>query len=67
MLAVKKFQGILRWLDTIIQGQYLPSLSINCIAINKDLEKLSPQLYYIKVKICYDQGRNDIGVDIATK
>ena len=26
-------------------GQYLPSLSINYVAINKDLEKLSPQLY----------------------
>ena len=27
------------------QGQYLPSLSINCVAINKDLEKLPPRLY----------------------
>ena len=36
----------LRWLDTVIQGQYLPaSLSINYVAINKDLEKLPPQLY----------------------
>ena len=27
------------------QDQYLPSLSINCVAINKDLEKLPPRLY----------------------
>ena len=35
-LAVK---GV-RWLDEIFQGQYLPSLSINYVAIHKDLEKL---------------------------
>ena len=35
----------LRWLDTVIQGQYLPSLSLNYVAINKDLEKWPPQLY----------------------
>ena len=35
----------LRWLDTVFQGQYLPSLSVNYVAINKDLEKLTPQLY----------------------
>ena len=35
----------LRWLDTVFQGQYLPSLSINYVAINKVLEKLPPQLY----------------------
>ena len=57
----------LRWLDTVIQGQYLPSLSINYVTINKDLEKLPPELYQIKIKICYDQGCNDIGVVIATK
>ena len=27
------------------QGQYLPRLSVNYVAINKDLEKLTPQLY----------------------
>ena len=59
--------GALRWLDIVFQGQYLPSLSVNCVAINKDLEKLTPQLYYIKMKIGYDQGSNDIGVVIATK
>ena len=36
---------ILRWLDTAFQSQYLPSLSINFVAINKVLEKLPPQLY----------------------
>ena len=52
----------LRWLDIVFQGQYLPSLIVNYVAINKDLEKLTPQLYQIKVKICCDQGCNDIGV-----
>ena len=37
--------GSLRWLDIVFQGQYLPSLSVNCVAINKYLEKLTPQLY----------------------
>ena len=49
-----KYNVLLRWLDTVFQGQYLPSLSINYVAINKVLEKLSPQLYQIKMKICYD-------------
>ena len=35
----------LRWLDTVFQGQYLPSLSINYVAINKVLKKLPPQLF----------------------
>ena len=34
----------LRWLDTVFQGQHLPSLSINYVAINKVLEKLPTQL-----------------------
>ena len=58
---------VLRWLDIVFQGQYLPSLSINYVAINNVLEKLPPQLYYVKMKICYDQGCNGIGVAIATK
>ena len=62
-----KYNVLLRWLDTVFQGQYLPSLSINYIAINKVLEKLPPQLYQIKMKICYDQGCNGIGVVIATR
>ena len=31
----------LRWLDTVFQGQYLPSLSISYVAINKVLEKIA--------------------------
>ena len=30
----------LRWLDIAFQGQYLPRLSVNYVAINKDLEKI---------------------------
>ena len=51
----------------VFQGQYLPSLNINYVAINKDLEKLPPQLYRVNIKLCYDQGYNDIGVVTATK
>ena len=36
---------LLRWLDIVFQSQYLPSLSANYVAINKDLETLTPQLY----------------------
>ena len=35
----------LRWLDIVFQGQYVPSLGVNFVAISKDLEKLTPQLY----------------------
>ena len=41
----KSVLKMLRWLDTVFQGQYLPSLSINYVAINKVFEKLPPQLY----------------------
>ena len=58
---------VIRWLDTVFQGQCLSSLSINYVAINKVLKTLPPQLYQIKMKICRDQGCNDIGVVIATK
>ena len=54
-----------RWLYRVFQGQYLRSLSTNYVAINKELEKLLLQLY--TSNICYDQGYNDIRVDIATK
>ena len=40
----------LRWLDRVFQGQYFPRLSTNCVAINKDLEKLPSQLY-MKMRI----------------
>ena len=33
--------GIWKWLDTVFQGQYLPSLSINYVATNKHLEKIA--------------------------
>ena len=61
------FKAELRWLDTVFQGQYPPSLNINYVSINKVLEKLPPQLYQMKMKICYDQGCNGIGVVMATK
>ena len=35
----------LRWLDRVFQGQYLPSLRIDYVAINDHLKKLSAQLY----------------------
>ena len=37
--------GQVRWLNTVFQGQYLLSFVVNYIAINKDLEELTPQLY----------------------
>ena len=47
---------------------YLPSLSINYVAMSKDMEKRLPHylLYYIKMKISYDLGFIAIGVSIAT-
>ena len=36
-------------LDFFLRG-YLPSLSINYVAMSKDMEKRFPQLYYIKIK-----------------
>ena len=45
--VIKK--SLLRWLDTVFWGQYLPSLSINYVVINKYLEKWPPQLYQIKM------------------
>ena len=56
----------LRWLDWILGGGYLPSFSINYVAMNKDIEKRLPQLYYIKMKISYDLGFIAIGVAMAT-
>ena len=44
-LKVRKWLVGLRWFDIVFQGQYLPSLSVNYVAISKDLEKLTPQLY----------------------
>ena len=47
-------------------GGYLPSLSINYVAMSKDMEKKSPQLYYVKMKISFDLGFIAIGVAMAT-
>ena len=44
-----------------------PKFEHKLLRHNTGLEKLPPQLYQIKMKICYDQGCNDIGVVIATK
>ena len=52
----------LRWLDWIFLGGYLQSLSINYVAMSKDIEKRFPQLFYIKMKISYDLGFIAIGV-----
>ena len=59
---------LLRWLDWIFWGWYLPSLSsnINYVGMRKDMEKRLPQLYYIKMKISYDLDFIAIGVAMAT-
>ena len=57
---------VLRWLDWIFFGRYLPSLSINYVAMSKDREKWLRQLYYIKMKISYDLGFIAIGVAMVT-
>ena len=71
-LALQNLKNILmskwhlRWPDWIFGGGYLPSLSINYVAMSKDMGKRLPQLYYIKMKICYDLGFIAIGVAMAT-
>ena len=55
-----------RWLDWIFWGVFLPSFSINYVAISNDMGKRLPQLYYIKMKISYDLDFIAIGVTIAT-
>ena len=47
-------------------GGYLPSLSINYVAMSKGMEKRLPELYYIKMNISCDLGFIAIGVAIAT-
>ena len=65
-LQMREARILLRWLDWIVWGWYLPSLSINYVWMSKDMEKRLPQLYYIKMKICYDLGFIAIGVAMAT-
>ena len=36
-----------RWLDRILFGGYLQSLSINYVGMSKDMEKRLPKLYYV--------------------
>ena len=38
---------LLRWLDWIFLGRYLPSLSINYVATSKGMGKRLPQLYLL--------------------
>ena len=57
---------VFKVLEWIFLGGYLPSLSINYVAMSKDLEKRLPQLYYIKMKISYDLGFIAIKVAMAT-
>ena len=57
---------ILRWLDWIFLGGYLPSLSINYVGMSKDMGKRLPVLYYTVMKISYDVGFIAIGVAMAT-
>ena len=57
----------LRCLEGVFRGQYLPSLSINYVAIDKDLENWQPQLYKLKKKIRCDWCYSDIGVVRAKK
>ena len=66
LLRVLQNDFILRWLDWIFFGGYLPSLSINYVAMSKDMGKRLPQLYYVKMKISFDLGFIAIGVAMAT-
>ena len=47
-------------------GGYLPRLTINYVAMSKDMGKRLPELYYIEVKSSYDLGFIAIGVTMAT-
>ena len=40
---------------SFFDGQYLPSLNTKYRAIDKDMEKRLPQLYYTKMKNCCNQ------------
>ena len=46
-------------------GGYLPSLSIKCVGVSKDMGKRLPRLF-MKIKIPYDLGFIAIGVTMAT-
>ena len=57
---------LLRWLDWIFWGGYLPRLSFSYVSMSKDMGKRLPQLFYIMMKIFYDLGFIAIGVVMAT-
>ena len=57
---------VIRWLNWIFWGGYLPSLSINYVATSKDMGKRLPKLYYIKMKNSYDLGFIAIGDAMVT-
>ena len=63
---LKNLFEMLRWLDWIFWGGYLPRLSINYVGMSNDMGKRLPQLYYIMMKISYDLGFIAIGVAMAT-
>ena len=50
----------------LVKVARLVCLSINYVAMSKDMEKRFPQLYYIKTKNSYDLGFIAIGVAMAT-
>ena len=64
--CIRNICSVLRWLDWIFLGGYLPSLSINYVATSKDMAKRLPQLYYVKMKISFDLGFIAIRVAMAT-
>ena len=64
--GISQYVPKLRWLDWIFWEGYLPSLSVNYVAMSKDMGKRLPQLYYIKIKISFDLGFIAIRVAMAT-
>ena len=56
----------LGWLNWILLGGNLISLSINYVGMSKDMGKRLPQLYYIKMKVSYDLDFIAIEVAMAT-
>ena len=65
-LILHRSNGVVKVARLVFLKGYLTSLSINYVAMSKDMEKRSPQLYYIKMKISYDVGFIAIGVAMAT-
>ena len=53
-----------KWLDWIFLRSILPTLSIYYVGIKKNKGKRLPQLYYRKMKTCYDPCF--IGIEVAS-